>query len=416
MKHTLVVFFLVPLLTFAQAIDKMEAYYYDFVKYGENKIYTPQENTLSHFFDQLDTLAAQQDRKVNVVHIGDSHIQADFFSNVMREKLLTEPYFGNGGRGFLFPYRLAHTNNPYHYYTGYTGTWKGYRNSISRDKSDYGLAGITAITYSSSSTFSVKMNTWDDAKVEFASNEVKVFYPVLDSTSFDVYLKQGDSLISGVIDSSGFITFKSDSLVAKMKFVLRQNHAYQTHFLIQGLLLSNDDNGIVYSSIGVNGAKIDSYLRSTCFVPHLAQTNADLVIISLGTNDAYNYGFDPNVFKANLKQLIEWIREACPNTSILLTAPGDGLRSRWKTNNDNSRAVEALLEIAQSENCALWDFYSVMGGLLSIKKWREFGLGQADHLHLTGDGYQLQGSMLYEALILNLYFNERQKILSPIAK
>ena len=203
---------------FAQADDKMEAYYYDFVKYGENKLYVPHDSVLDHFFKQLDSLSTHQDRKVNVVHFGDSHIQADFFSNVMRENFINEPYFGNGGRGFLFPYRIAHTNNPYHYYSGYTGTWKGYRNSILRDKSEYGVAGITAKTNSSSSTFSIKMNSWEGSKVYFSSNEAKVFYPVLDSTSFDIYLKIGDSLIDGVIDSSGFKTFEIDSLLEKMKF------------------------------------------------------------------------------------------------------------------------------------------------------------------------------------------------------
>lgn len=395
---------------FGQYKSELEGYYFDFVEYGRNEIFQARENTLSHFFGQLDSLSSLQDRKVNVVHIGDSHIQADFFSNILREKFLNEPYFGNGGRGFLFPYRVAHTNNPYHYYSAYTGSWKGYRNSILRDKSQYGLAGITAYTSSPYSTFSVKMNSYEESRVEFSSNQVKLFYPVLDSTNYDVYLKLGDSLISGEIDSSGFKLFQIDSLIEKTKFVLKKKHVYQNHFLIQGVLLSNDESGVVYSSIGVNGAKVDSYLRSnhSDFVNHLKELSADLVIISLGTNDAYNYGFDASVYKSNLKQMIAWIREASPDVSILLTAPGDGFRNRWKENHDNSKAVTAQFEVAKEENCAFWDFYSVMGGLKSIKTWREYGLGQADHLHLTTDGYQLQGMLLYEALILDLYFGKHQ--------
>jgi len=53
-------------------------------------------------------LEKSKDRKLNIVHIGDSHIQADVMPNVMRQRL--QESFGNAGLGLVFPYSLVRTN------------------------------------------------------------------------------------------------------------------------------------------------------------------------------------------------------------------------------------------------------------------------------------------------------------------
>ena len=48
--------------------------------------------------------------KINIVHIGDSHIQADLFYQQKFWNLFQQSY-GNAGFGFTFPYSVAKTNN-----------------------------------------------------------------------------------------------------------------------------------------------------------------------------------------------------------------------------------------------------------------------------------------------------------------
>ena len=67
------------------------------------------EKALVTIFDKLYQLEENQDRKVRIVHIGDSHIQADIFTAKIRYRM--QQYFGNAGFGFTFPYSLAFTNN-----------------------------------------------------------------------------------------------------------------------------------------------------------------------------------------------------------------------------------------------------------------------------------------------------------------
>ena len=63
---------------------------------------------LTPFFEKLKALDTLKDRKLNIVHIGDSHIQGDAMTSQIRQRFQTE--FGNAGLGFVFPYSLIHTN------------------------------------------------------------------------------------------------------------------------------------------------------------------------------------------------------------------------------------------------------------------------------------------------------------------
>ena len=104
---------------------------YDFIDYDQNQItFFNDSSNFQSFYSKLDSLLFFGDRKLNIVHIGGSHIQADMWSDRVRQRLYDFIPNNNGGRGLLFPYRLAKTNNPYYYKIEYTGEWKGYRNSV----------------------------------------------------------------------------------------------------------------------------------------------------------------------------------------------------------------------------------------------------------------------------------------------
>ena len=55
------------------------------------------EKALTAIFEKLYQLEENQDRKVRIVHIGDSHIQADLFTAKIRRRM--QQVFGNAGFG-----------------------------------------------------------------------------------------------------------------------------------------------------------------------------------------------------------------------------------------------------------------------------------------------------------------------------
>ena len=61
--------------------------------------------------------------------------------------------------------------------------------------------------------------------------------------------------------------------------------------------------------------------------------------------------------------------------------------------------------LAEKHDASLWDLFSVMGGLDSVKLWEEQGLAQKDKVHFTKKGYELVGNLFFDAFI-NAYSNK----------
>ncbi len=70
----------------AQTIDSASYDQYKFINKNINKIEND-STSLKGFYEKLYQLNQTKFGRVNVVHIGDSHIQADHFSGAIRQKL-----------------------------------------------------------------------------------------------------------------------------------------------------------------------------------------------------------------------------------------------------------------------------------------------------------------------------------------
>ncbi len=374
---------------------------YRFINYSENVIHQPNPNGegMRNFFLAIKQLETGIKRKVNIVHIGDSHIQADFFSGRVRDLMQMTNNFGNGGRGFVFPYAAAGTNNPQNYSVSYQGKWEGVR-SIKRDAyAKWGLAGVVAITKDPNATLTINPNRENNATV-YDITRVKIFYPVFDKSSFNVTVVANPSeLVSSYMSREGFVEFEFSKPQEEITIKLTRSDPVQTQFVLQGFSLENDRAGIVYSSVGVNGAEVTTYFRCEDFDRQLRVLKPDLVILSLGTNDAHVIKFDEEVFLTNLRFLVNMVKRAYPRTSVLLTTPGDAYRARRYLNPHNNKVRELIFQVATESGVSVWDFYTVMGGLRSVDQWQRSQLATADRLHLTPKGYAFQGELLYDALM-----------------
>ena len=92
-------------------------------------------------------------RKLKIFQIGDSHLQADFPSGYIRERM--QQLFGYGGRGLIFPYKSAGTHSAYDYKTFSFGKWEFTRNTQKEAIYDMGLIGATIHTTDSTAGFSI---------------------------------------------------------------------------------------------------------------------------------------------------------------------------------------------------------------------------------------------------------------------
>jgi lysophospholipase L1-like esterase len=198
-----------------------------------------------------------------------------------------------------------------------------------------------------------------------------------------------------ISEDSNHIKLKLESSVSEAKFLFK-NKGHKLS--LSGLVLENSASKVVYNSAGLNGADVKSYLRAGKLMNHLSLIHPQLVIISLGTNDAYHPLFNIDTFSEMLDSLISSVKRATPKSTILLTIPGDHLVSRTSSNPNLLLAKEAIITSAFENNCCVWDFHSLMGGEGGVRVWNSMGLTAPDLLHLSVKGYQLQGELLFEAL------------------
>ena len=125
----------------------------------------------------------------------------------------------------------------------------------------------------------------------------------------------------------------------------------------------------------------------------------DLVIFSIGINDAYENDFSKESYSKNYDSLIQRIYSVNPEAAILFTTNNDSYYHRKYPNKRVYEAKEAMVNLAESKKLALWDMFEIMGGFNSIQKWYSDDLAKKDLLHLNYKGYNLIGDLLFEALM-----------------
>lgn len=385
---------------------------YSFIQQDSNRI-IGDSNSLTNFYEKLWELSQGKRKTVTIVHIGDSHIQADFLSAIVRKNL--QEQFGNAGRGTVFPYRVAHSNEPWSYKTSGTGNWIYARNVKPIEGLHFGLAGHTIAAGDTNSTFQIRVD--DALDLNYGFNRVSLFHSkgqrnlnFMLCDEFNCFLAKNDPT-----DTTPYISvFTFDTLYHSLVIDCIPGDSAANRLEIYGMLLENGQSGLLYNMIGVNGATYADYNNSDLFFTQLALLKPDLVMVSLGTNEGYARDFNANAYRQSIEQFMQNLRGLVPESDFLLTSPGDSFKRYRRTyvRNPNMQiARNTLLQWCDSNQVACWDLFGIMGGYGSMTKWYAAGLAARDRLHYSKKGYEIQGHLLSEALLAGYsnYIRQKQK-------
>jgi lysophospholipase L1-like esterase len=364
---------------------------------------------LDDFYESLYQQRTAGDRKVNIVHIGDSHIQADYLTHSVRKNF--QEQFGNAGRGLIVPARVAGTNEAYNIQTSSTVPWKAKRCVHPDQPLPIGIGGITINTDQSGARLYLYMN---DLWLDYSFNSVTLFFQK-DISSFNFSIKDTAYVemgFMGPFTNEPFVNYSKIILpysVGGLVIETLKSTPEQIQATIFGINLENGKNGILYHAIGVNGAKYTHYNAAMFFSGQTAALAPDLFIISLGTNESLDYPYLDKNFLQQVDTFISSLKKNNPGARFVLVTPADAFRRKTKENPGIVKIREQIIQYAAENGYAFWDMYRALGGNGAATNWRKSELLRADGVHFTKDGYEYQGNLLFYALMkgYNQYVSHR---------
>jgi len=331
-----------------------------------------------------------------VLHYGDSPTTADLITADARA--LLQKQFGDAGSGFVLIAR------PW--------AWYGHR-GVEMDASHWkidvagatelkdGLHGLGAASFRGSqgavAHWRLKDNQHSSVEIAYLAQP--------DGGSFSM---EADGVVIGSADTDGEQApgYASFPLPPGSKdFTLRVTRG---SVRLYGADFRKAGAGVVYSSLGVNGANV-TLLSHALNGPHwtaeLRHYQPDLVVIAFGTNESGFPTFVNGTWGRELTAAVRRIQAAVPGVSILLMSPMDRGERKQDGEIGTVAAMPHLVDIeskvAAETGVAFFNTFQAMGGEGTMAKWYngEPRLVGADFIHPMPAGARIVGELLCNALL-----------------
>ncbi len=358
-----------------------------------NRITNPGQ--LARLKEKLKQAVSSRKKVVRMVHIGDSHIQADMMTRVLRLGL--QYRYGNAGRGIVFPWQMAKTNGPSDIFSFSNNAWLSGRLSVENNPATCGVSGYGL--QSNVSDWTLEIGSKPERGEEDAFDIVRLFTGKNTGCLNIRYNGTEESEVCMEPRNS----FDMAEIALRMKtntISLSGKSPDSTAFAFYGVSFEKKKaSGVIYHSIGVNGAEYSSFNSDPFFFDQVGALNADCYIISLGTNEAQKQNLNVEDFTLQVRNLLRNLRRISPNAVFIITTPPPSFLHGVALNPKIRTVTEVLVKVSDEENISLWNFHDIIGGRDGLAMMQSYGFYRPDVLHFNRTGYELQGFMLLSALL-----------------
>ena len=351
---------------------------------------------MKYFFNALKN---SRNEKLRVAHYGDSGVEGDAITANIREDL--QKQFGGNGVGFL-----SITSQDITFRTttkmSFSDNWQtisvltGNPNNI-----PLGINGFTCIPQTgswvkySTTNWMQYLNTFSVAKLFYSNaKNSSIKYSFNNSGDQSANLKSGNDLKELDLYPQGG---NANSL--KITATL----ADQAYFY--GVSLENG-NGVYVDNFpwrGNTGLGFQSISESS-FKQFSKLMDYKLIILSFGANET-SFGSSDNTWYANqMIKIINNLKKAFPETSILIIGVGDRSikrGTRFVTDPSIPLLLKVQQNIAERTGVAFWSLFDAMGGYNSMETWVNANppLALMDYTHPSYQGAAKIGDMIAQAVI-----------------
>jgi len=374
------------------------------------------EHTMDLFNNSLKRTEAREAHAITrISHYGDSPITNDGITGTVRQ--LLQERFGDSGHGFIL------IDRPWDWYGHQAINFDsggGWTNGSLMDPQtrdgELGFGGVAFFSRGSGSF--ARFEPVRDGPIGKKFTRMEVFYlEQPGGGQFSIRANDQNEVVStaGTEPKSGFREIKVSGNQNNGSFEVKTIDGDVRLF---GAVLENDDSGVVYDSLGVNGAfagLLATAMNEQHWTEQLQHRRSNLVILNYGTNES-QYASDDQMqrYDRELREVVRRVRTALPEASILIVSPMDrGKRApggKVITQPSIPKIVEMQRRVAKETHCAFLNLFAAMGGEGTMARWHEGRkhLVGADLTHPNAEGSQTVGTLIYMALMEN-YDNYRDR-------
>lgn len=356
---------------------------------------------LSAFYAALDSADTMP---VRVVHYGDSQIEEDRITNVLRERW--QKLYGGGGVGLLPLHQTIPTQSIRQWLSidGVVQTTQG-------GPKRYLIYGPRSMRLSTDNYGVMGQLARLDTLLVPGSDSLVVNIEPLSSKRYTYnYFNRlrllSDSILGFVLanDTTYHLSACSDSPIALADSTTRCEIHLHGCGNVYGISLETP-TGVLVDNIPMRGCSGNIFTRidSAALSHFYHTTNTRLIILQFGGN-MIPQTENPSTLKGyvtTLRRQVRYMRSLAPQASILFIGPSD-----MSTRIDGQLQTYPLLpyldqllqQMAQQEHIAYWSIYEAMGGHNSMITWHDKGLAGSDYVHFTRSGANRIGRQLYDWL------------------
>lgn len=394
-------------------VDSLESTAEAAMDYGDPcaaQLISDPHHELDHFYAALTRTDARQPQAITrITHYGDSPITNDGITGTARR--LLQERFGDAGHGFIL------IDRPWAWYGhqginfSSSGDWlsDSFMNPRLRDGA-FGLGGVTFRAEGPGKT--ARYGPATEGNTGKTISRMDVYYLSQPTGGqFSVSVNGANTQIVSTQSNaprSGFFEIKADlaDQAGANTFELKSGAGGVRLF---GAVLENDGPGLVYDSLGVNGAfagLLESVMNQQHWAEQLQHRKPDLVVLNYGTNES-QFASDSQLvrYESELREVVRRVHTALPEASILIISPMDRGKhapgGKVVTLESIPKIVELQERVARETGCAFFNMFVAMGGSGTMARWHanKKHLVGADLTHPNADGADTVGALIYGAVI-----------------
>ena len=392
-------------------------FFRDYLTLNPNRIYLPDEDYT--YFDQLfqHFEQAKKDQKVyRVMHYGDSQIEMDRITSVLRQRL--QELFGGSGPNMIPAIQRVSSISVSQSFSGGLTRYSVYGDSTTR-RANHGRYGVMTQFSQASGQANI---TFTKSRHSQAFEKVKEISHIgiligNNSEGFKASLRadtiKSEPKICAANQGVTLLSWDLPTTVSRGTITLQGNAE------VYAILLDGED-GVAVDNNPLRGCSgtIFTRINKQVMEESFRLLDTRMIILQFGGNRMPGIHGSKAIanYMTELEKQIRYFKEVAPQATLLFIGPADmgksynGKIGTWKglpELNDSLRAT------ALRNDVAYWDMFHVMGGEGSMAQYVKHrpALAGPDYIHFTFLGAQEIGDDLAKSFLTYYdFYNMRKRL------